>query len=119
MAEPRPVTDECPYCGTPMRILQMGCSHCQCRIDAPFPMSRLARMPVEHQRFVEMFVLSGGNLKELAAEVGVSYPTIRARLDRVIDALRAEISKTQRVQGNALDALSDGPTGALRMIKDI
>ncbi|HUO08683.1 MAG TPA: DUF2089 family protein [Phycisphaerae bacterium] len=119
MPDPRPVTDECPYCGSVMHVLQMGCSHCHVKVEAEFPMSRLGRMPVEHQRFVEMFVLSGGNLKELAAEVGVSYPTIRARLDRVIDALRTEISKTQRVKGNALDALSDGPAGALRMIKDI
>lgn len=119
MADPKPVTDECPYCGSPMRVAQMACTHCHVVIEAIFPMSRLGRLPVEHQRFVEMFMLCGGNLKELAQEVGVSYPTIRSRLDKVIEALRAEIAKTQAVHGNALDALAQDPAGAARMIKDI
>ena len=72
---------------------------------------------IEHQRFIEMFVLAGGNLKEIAEQVGVSYPTIRSRLDKVIDALRAEISKTRRVQGTLLDAVDPGKTNAEQAAK--
>src|ERR1700742_204088 len=100
-----PVSNECPYCGTAMTVTQMACEPCRVSIDAQFPMSRLASLPVEHQRFIEMFILSGGNLKEIAEQVGVSYPTIRSRLDKVIDALRGEIGKTQKVKGNLLDAV--------------
>ena len=122
MAESKPVTQDCPYCQSPMTVTQMSCSACSVRIDAEFPMSRLGAMPVEHQRFIEMFVLAGGNLKEIAEQVGVSYPTIRSRLDKVIDALRNEISKTRRVQGNLLDAVEPGKTNAeeaARIIKGI
>ena len=119
MGDVRPVTDECPYCGGMMRVLQMGCAHCHVKVEGEFPMSRIGRMPVEHQRFVEMFVLCGGNLKELAAEVGVSYPTIRSRLDRVIEALRAEIGKAPRGVGSGPGGETDGAAGTLRMIKDI
>src|SRR5215475_12879906 len=103
-----------------MAVTQMGCGHCRVAISGEFPMSRLADLPVEHQRFIEMFVLAGGNLKEIAEQVGVSYPTIRSRLDKVIEALRGEIAKTQRVRGNVLDAVEPGKTtaeAAARLIK--
>src|SRR5689334_23907370 len=122
MPDTKPLDNECPYCGGPMAVTRMSCTHCKVAIDAAFPMSRLASLPVEHQRFIEMFVLAGGNLKEIAEQVGVSYPTIRSRLDKVIDALRAEIGKTRRVQGNVLDAVEPGKTNAeaaARLIKGI
>jgi hypothetical protein len=100
----------------------MTCGGCRVSIAAEFPMSRIASLPVEHQRFIEIFVLSGGNLKEIAEQVGVSYPTIRSRLDKVIEALRAEIAKTQRVRGTLLDAVEPGKTmaaDAARLIKRI
>ena len=122
MDEPKPVTQDCPFCGEPMTVTRMNCGKCSVSIDAEFPMSRLGGLPVEHQRFIEMFVLAGGNLKEIAEQVGVSYPTIRSRLDKVIEALRAEIGKTRRVKGNVLDAIEPGKTDAAdaaRLIKGI
>jgi hypothetical protein len=116
------VSNECPYCGTPMAVTRMTCGGCRVSIQAEFPMSRIAGLPVEHQRFIEMFLLAGGNLKEIAEQVGVSYPTIRSRLDKVIEALRGEIAKTQRVRGNLLDAIEPGKTSAesaARLIKRI
>ena len=123
MSEPRPVGNECPYCSQPMAVTRMSCSDCHVAVEALFPMSRLATLPVEHQRFIEMFVLSGGNLKEIAEQVGVSYPTIRSRLDKVIESLRAEIAKTREVRGDVLDAVDSSASGgadeAARLIKDI
>src|SRR5580698_3629163 len=104
-----------------MAVTQMTCGGCRVSITAEFPMSRIAGLPVEHQRFIEMFVLAGGNLKEIAEQVGVSYPTIRSRLDKVIDVLRSEIAKTRRVAGNVLDAVgpSRSSAEAAKIIKDI
>jgi len=123
MPDTRPVGNECPYCGGAMAVTRMTCAHCSVAVDAAFPMSRLGTLPVEHQRFIEMFVLSGGNLKEIAEQVGVSYPTIRSRLDKIIDSLRAEIAKTQPVKGNLLDAVDRSKRGgaeeAARLIKEI
>src|SRR5688572_31182904 len=118
----RPIGQECPYCGGGMAVTRMTCAACAVSVDAAFPMSRLGSLPVEHQKFIEMFVLAGGNLKEIAEQVGVSYPTIRSRLDKVIEALRTEIGKTRRVQGNVLDAVDAGKTNAqtaARLIKGI
>lgn len=122
MDEVQPVAQDCPYCGQAMTITRMSCAECRVAIEAAFPMARLGALPVEHQRFIEMFVLAGGNLKELAEQVGISYPTIRSRLDKVIEALRAEIGKTRRVQGTVLDAVDPGKTNAAtaaKLIKEI
>jgi hypothetical protein len=88
-----------------MTVTAMTCTNCAIKVEAQFPMSRLASLPIEHQRFIEMFVLSAGNLKEIAEQVSISYPTIRSRLDKVIEALRTEIAKTRRLKGTLLDAV--------------
>lgn len=49
----------------------------------------LAAMDADDQQFLRRFVLSSGSLKELAGEYGVSYPTVRARLDRLIAKVKA------------------------------
>lgn len=49
----------------------------------------LAALDEEDWQFLRRFVLTSGSLKELAADYGVSYPTIRARLDRLIAKVRA------------------------------
>jgi hypothetical protein len=87
-----------------------------------FPAPRLANLPTEHQRFIEIFVLAGGNLKQIAEQAGVSYPTVRSRLDKIIDALRQQIATNQEIQGTILDAVSAGKSAAdeaARIIKSV
>jgi hypothetical protein len=123
LSDTRQIGQDCPYCSGSMVVSRMSCGHCNISVEATFPMTRLGTLPVEHQKFIEMFVLSGGNLKEIAEQVGVSYPTIRSRLDKVIEALRTEIGKTRRVQGTVLDAVegkaSDAESRAAKLIKGI
>lgn len=47
------------------------------------------RLTEDDREFVLRFLLASGSLKELAQGYGVSYPTIRARLDRLLERLRA------------------------------
>ena len=87
-------TNVCPYCSQNMHVSEMGCSECEIHVRGTFATERLSRLPTEHQRFIEMFVLAAGNLKEIAKQTGVSYPTIRGRLNKVIEELRAEILRS-------------------------
>ena len=105
------ISNECPYCQHPMQIAEMACHHCDVAVRAAFPEGRLGRLPVEHQRFIEMFLLASGNLKQIAEMTGVSYPTVRSRLDKVIGVLREEIAREAPTQGTLLDAVAEpGPT---------
>ncbi len=117
-----PITNQCPYCQQLMETTRMSCRACHCSIEGHFPVNRLAQLPTEHQRFIEIFLLAGGNLKQIAEQAGVSYPTVRSRLDKVIDALRAEIAQEHKVSGTLLDAVSsaaDSADEAARIIKAI
>jgi len=107
-----PVTNQCPYCSKSMSVSCMTCHACRISVEAAFPTPRLANLPTEHQRFIEIFVLAGGNLKQIAEQAGVSYPTVRSRLDKVIDSLRQQIAETQEVRGTILDAVSEGKRAA-------
>ena len=111
MSDPE-LTTACPYCQQAMTVSRMTCHGCDISVEAAFPTTRLANLPTEHQRFIEIFVLASGSLKEIAQQTGVSYPTVRSRLDKVITALREEIGKTQQTKGNILDAVSEGKLSA-------
>jgi hypothetical protein len=118
------IGNECPYCRAPMAVTRMACAACRVAVEAAFPANRLGSLPVEHQRFIEMFVLAGGSLKLIAEQTGVSYPTVRSRLDKVIDALRAEIARTSasKPKGTILDAVGEGKMTAeekAKLIKGI
>ena len=54
----------------------------------PLTDSWLTRLSDEDAAFIKRFVLASGSLKELAEAYGISYPTVRLRLDRLIDKVR-------------------------------
>ena len=117
-----PPTNQCPYCSKSMAVSRMTCHGCGISIEAAFPTPRLANLPIEHQRFIEIFVLASGNLKHIADQAGVSYPTVRSRLDKVIESLRQQIAETQEVRGTIHDAVSEGKPAAdeaARIIKSV
>lgn len=62
-------------------------------MSEPGPKSRMpawvTALSEEDLGFLKRFLLGSGSLKELAAEYGVSYPTVRGRLDRLIAKVRA------------------------------
>ena len=62
---------------------------CNASLRGTFGSAPLARLPAEHQRFVETFVLCRGIIRDVERELGVSYPTVRARLDAAVAALEA------------------------------
>lgn len=49
----------------------------------------------EDLSFIKRFVIGSGSLKELSREYGVSYPTVRLRLDRIIDKIKMQDDRSQ------------------------
>lgn len=68
-------------------VTSLRCGRCDTRIEGEFEASNLARLSREHLEFVEIFLRSRGNIKEVERALGVSYPTVRSRLDAVLEAL--------------------------------
>lgn len=77
----------CPSCGGGLHVQTMCCPSCETRVDGDYPLPRLMQLPDDDIAFICDFVKCSGSLKEMAQKLGQSYPTVRNRLDDIIEAL--------------------------------
>jgi hypothetical protein len=92
---PRQV-NQCPVCDAPLRITELSCVRCDTKLHGHFPPAPLARLSSEHQMFIETFVRCRGVIRDMERALGVSYPTVRARLDAVVQALEEALEEDRR-----------------------
>ncbi len=87
------------------------------------PAHPLTLLPKEDLDLVTELVLKSGSLKDLAASYGVSYPTIRHRVDRLIERLRGAVEGRKPSPVNDLLATlverGELSVGAARTIRDV
>ena len=83
----RKILERCPSCGSDLEIAELRCTRCETQIRARYHPCDFCRLSEEQSTFMRLFVASRGNLTELEKRLGVSYPTIRAKLDEVIERL--------------------------------
>lgn len=99
-----PVPAQCPVCGEEMQVRQVVCQHCHTSIQGEFSTCRFCKLDGEQLKFLELFLRCRGVLSSVERELGISYPTVRARLDTLLSALgltpepdrREEIAAKQR-----------------------
>jgi hypothetical protein len=77
----------CADCDRPMEIHQMVCNACNLKMEAEFEVPPLARLSVEDQLFVTAFVRHHGSIKKMESLFGISYPTVKNRLNAIAAAL--------------------------------
>ena len=82
-----PVPGQCPVCGGELHVTRLECGTCHTGIDGHFALDRFARLSTDQLAFLEVFIKNRGVIKDVEAELGISYPTVRARLDDVIRGL--------------------------------
>ena len=83
----RPLILKCPSCEANLNITRLRCPDCAINIEGEFELPRLLKLTRAQIDFIEVFVKNRGIIREVERELGVSYPTVRARLDEVIQAL--------------------------------
>ena len=77
----------CPACSAALQVARLDCTECDTAVLGSFDLPPLARLAPEDQTFVLCFLQTGGNLKDMAKLYGVSYPTLRNRLDALVEQL--------------------------------
>jgi hypothetical protein len=77
-------------------------------IEGAFDLPQLARLSGEDQVFVAAFLRSHGSIKEMEQVFGVSYPTVKARLNRIAGMLEFVDLDPQPARAEVLDRLSRG-----------
>ena len=88
-------------------------------IEGSFELPQLARLNLEDQVFVTAFVRSHGSIKEMERVFGVSYPTIKARLNRIAEGLEFVDTNPTPSQGEILDRLKRGEISAADAIHEL
>src|SRR5271170_5371236 len=77
----------CPDCQQPLKVGRMTCPSCNLAIEGEFEVSALGKLNAEDQAFVIAFVRHHGSLKKMESLFGISYPTVKNRLNAIAAAL--------------------------------
>lgn len=103
------IPKKCPACGKDMHIRMLKCPTCLTEVQGEFVLNRLSRLHGDQLSFLETFIRFRGNLKDVGAHFGISYPTARNRLDSLIGALGFEDAENQASRKlEVLNQLKDG-----------
>lgn len=101
-----PVIGRCPICHDELAVTRLHCRNCGTSVEGEFNLGPLQRLSQDQVRFVEAFVRNRGSLKDVGAELNMSYPTVNSRLNDILMAMgygdRVKIPEPQ--EGPAISA---------------
>ncbi|APU95628.1 DUF2089 domain-containing protein [Sphingobacterium siyangense] len=80
---------DCPCCEAKLKVAKLVCDSCETEVVGKFSLPVLMQLTVEEQEFVLNFLMHSGSLKEMANQMGKSYPTVRNILDDLIRKLKS------------------------------
>jgi hypothetical protein len=99
-----PMPGSCPVCGGELLVTRLHCAECDVTIEGRFVSgSSLYRLSNEQIDFVETFVRCEGKLNRVQTELGISYPTVRARLEDAIRTMGFDLPGDYTAQPGELD----------------
>lgn len=90
-------------------------------IEGSFELPPLARIPIEDQIFIAMFIRTSGSIKQMESIFGISYPTVKSRLNRIAKLLEIgdiEIRTPSRMD-DLLTRLEEGAISVADALKEI
>lgn len=112
---------DCPVCGDKLKAVKLTCSSCGTSIESEFSLSKFEQLTTEQLQFIDVFMKCRGSIKDVEKELGVSYPTVRARLNETVKALGytvAEDEKTSDVR-SIIDSIESGDLSAEEAIRKL
>ncbi|MHC4411849.1 MAG: DUF2089 family protein [Planctomycetota bacterium] len=78
----------CPACNNRLKVKSLICEQCNTEIQGQYELPPLASLCPDDQAFILDFMKASGSLKEMAKLLGLSYPTVRNRLDEIIERVK-------------------------------
>lgn len=109
-----PILTRCPVCGGDLMVTRLHCPACETSIEGAFdpsvantrlqeafspeqlkPLLPFSRLTAEQLQFVLTFVRCEGRFNRMEEEMGLSYPTLRNRLNEIIRAMGYEPSRDE------------------------
>lgn len=90
-----PILGNCPVCGEALSVTRLHCRSCDTAIEGQFTIGSFDRLSPEHLLFAETFIRCEGKLNRMEKELGLSYPTLRGRLNDLIRAMGYEVGQEE------------------------
>jgi len=115
---PEQAPDRCPQCNGPLHVTELCCADCDLTITGEFPRCRFCELPQEQLEFLTVFLRCRGVIRQMEKELGISYPTVRARIDGLLEALRLGEDEPTSTR-EALEQLERGEISANEAVKRI
>lgn len=84
---PHDVISTCPVCAGELAVTRLHCRQCGTTLEGEFSVGRFGRLTREQLTLLESFLRSRGNLRDMERELGISYPTVRGRVEALVRAL--------------------------------
>src|SRR5580704_11312060 len=97
----------CPVCAQPTYVEKLRCGSCKTAVEGAFALGWMQQLSPEQLGFVKIFVGCRGKIKDVEQALGISYPTVVARLDEIVAALGEQPSPAPERRG-VLEALAQG-----------
>jgi len=110
---------KCPVCSEEMEVARLYCPACRTSVEGRFATCKFCNLNREQMEFLETFIRARGNIKEVEREMGISYPTVRNRLDGLIRALGyepdsvVEDGATEKIRSERLEILDKVAEGEI------
>jgi hypothetical protein len=84
---PHDVISTCPVCSGELAVTRLHCRSCGTTLEGEFSVGRFGRLSRVQLTLLESFLRSRGNLRDMERELGISYPTVRGRVEALVRAL--------------------------------
>lgn len=102
------LTTTCPGCAERLDVTRLTCPGCAMQLEGRFELPELLRLERDDLEFVLEFVRCSGSLKDLCKVRGQSYPTVRNRLNEIIERLNVRNDKVDAKRKKILDGIAKG-----------
>jgi hypothetical protein len=112
---PHDVISTCPVCSNELAVTRLHCRSCGTTPEGDFSVGRFGRLNRDQLTLLESFLRSRGNLRDMERELGISYPTVRSRVEALVRAL----GFGPRSDGDEPDEATTEPTTAGRSREEI
>ncbi|PIE50266.1 MAG: hypothetical protein CSA38_04235 [Flavobacteriales bacterium] len=77
----------CPSCESSLSVSQMKCNECATEVSGNYQLPLYLQLSPKEQDFILNFFLSGGSIKEMARKNDISYPTMRNKIDDLMNKI--------------------------------
>lgn len=110
-----------PVCFNELTVARLKCDSCDTIIENNFRLSKFDYLSDEELYFTETFIRCRGNIKEVEKELGISYPTVRSKLDAIIKTLEYESKPDEQSvkRDEILKSLESGEITAEQAIEQL